>query len=188
MDEKDRIIIEELREDGRKSLRKIAERLKISTMAVKKRLDRLFEEKVTRISCEINVRRMNLLIALVAIEMESYEKLEKLLRKFRECPRIIKFFVTTGGFNLFALIYTEDYHSLESISLEKCSLRAQEGIRRFEIYPVQELHYDPYLPLDIVAEKKKEVAPCRVYCGDCRRYLDERCLGCPATRFYRGSL
>jgi len=188
MDQRDRILIEELQEDGRKSLTKIAERMKISAMGVKKRLDRLLKQELIGIFPEINVRKMNIILAIVAIEIESYENLEKFLRKFRDCPRIIKFFVTTSGFNLFALIYAEDLPSLESISLEKCSLRAQKGIRRFEIYPVQEIHYDPYLRLKVVAEKRNEIAPCGVYCGDCKRYLEERCLGCPSTKFYRGKL
>ncbi|MBC7114799.1 MAG: hypothetical protein PWR13_1390 [Archaeoglobi archaeon] len=188
MDGRDRMIIEELLEDGRRPLMKIAERMGISVMAVKKRLERLLKDGIIRISPEVNARKMNLLLAIVAIEIEDSESLEKFLEKFRECPRIIKFFVTTSGFNLFALIYAEDLSSLESISLEKCSLRSQKGIRRFEIYPVQEIHYDPYLRLKVVAEKRDENAPCGVYCGDCRRYMDERCLGCPATSFYRGKL
>jgi len=89
---------------------------------------------------------------------------------------------------LFALIFAEDYHSLESVSLEKCSLRSQEGVRRFELYPIQEIHYDGYLDIKVVSEKDREYAPCGIFCGDCRRYETNRCLGCPATRYYRGKL
>lgn len=33
------------------------------------------------------------------------EKDRRLLKKFDDCPRIIKFFVATGEYNLFALIW-----------------------------------------------------------------------------------
>jgi len=132
-----------------------------------------------------NVEKAGILTAILAMEVESIDALEKLLKKFEKCPRIIKFFVTTGGYNLFALIWAEDLHSLESVTLEKCSLRSQPGIRRYEVYPVQEIHYDPFLEIKVVADKV-DLAPCGVDCGSCGRYAARKCLGCPATVFYRG--
>ncbi len=186
MDDKDRKILSILQRGGRVTLSEIGREVGMSAMGVKKRLDKLRDAVKT--SALINVEKLNVIVAIVAMEVESAEALKRILEKFRECPRIVKFFVTTGGYNLFAIIFAEDYHSLESVSLEKCSLRSQPGIRRFEIYPVQEVHYDPYIEIKVVAEKHRDFAPCGVYCGDCTRYLEGRCLGCPATRFYRGKL
>ncbi len=87
------------------------------------------------------------------MEIGDAESLRNIIEKFKDCPRIVRFFVTTGSFNLFALIWVEDYHTLESVSLEKCSLRAQKGIRRFEIYPVQEVYYEPSSTLELFQKR-----------------------------------
>lgn len=187
MDEKDRIIISILQKNGRATLSKTAEKVGMSAMGVKKRLARLERENI-KVRALINTEKLKIITAIVAMELESAEAIEKLLEKFKACPRIVKFFVTTGSYNLFVIIWAEDFHSLESVSLEKCSLRSQPGIRRFEIYPVQEIYYDSYLDIKVVPVKTEDVAPCGVFCGDCKRYEVERCLGCPATKFYRGRL
>ena len=187
IDEKDRKIIAILQREGKATLSKIAEEVGLSAMGVKKRLSKL-EEKGLKLKALLDVEKLKIITAIVAMEVESSEALEKIIEKFKDCPRIIKFFVTTGGYNLFALIFAEDFYSLESVSLEKCSLRAQPGIRRFEIYPVQEMYYDSYLDVKVVADKNREIAPCGVHCGSCKRYEQNRCLGCPATKFYKGML
>ncbi|AGK60838.1 transcriptional regulator, AsnC family [Archaeoglobus sulfaticallidus PM70-1] len=187
MDEKDRKIISILQRNGKATLSEIAEEIGMSAMGVKKRLDKL-EKGEIKLTALLNVEKLKIITAIIAMEVESAEALEKLLKRFENCPRIIKFFVTTGSYNLFALIFAEDYHSLESVSLERCSLRSQPGIRRFEIYPIQEIYYDSYLDIRVVADKSEEIAPCGVFCGDCKRYEAGKCLGCPATKFYRGRL
>lgn len=187
MDEKDRKIISILQKNGKVTLSQIAEKIGMSAMGVKKRLDKLEKGKI-KLAPLINTEELGIITAIIAMEVESSEALRKIVEKFRDCPRIIKFFVTTGSYNLFALIYAEDYYSLESISLEKCSLRAQPGVRRYDIFPVQEMFYDGYLDIKVVAEKDREEAPCGVICNDCYRYEARRCLGCPATKSYRGRL
>ena len=188
MDAKDRKIISILQKDGRATLSEIAEAISLSSMGAKKRVDKLVAQNVIKIRPLLNTEKLGIVTALIAMELESAEALEKLLERFEECPRIVKFFITTGGYNLFALIFAENYHSLESVSLERCSLRSQEGVRRFELFPIQEIKYDPFLDINVVPDKKLETAPCGVYCGDCKRYEQERCLGCPATIFYKGKL
>jgi len=188
MDEKDRKIISILQKNGKATLAEMAEEVGLSAMGVKKRLDKLEKGGEIKLTALLNVEKLKIITAIIAIEIESADALEKLLKRFENCPRIIKFFITTGSYNLFALIFTEDYHTLESISLEKCSLRSQPGIRRFEIYPIQEIYYDSYLDIKVVPDKSREIAPCGVFCGDCKRYETNKCLGCPATKFYRGIL
>lgn len=186
MDDKDRKIISMLQQSNRPTLFEIGDAIKMSAMGVKKRIDRLERENLIKPTTMLNVEKLGILTAVIAMEVESSEALENLLKKFQKCPRIIKFFVTMSSYNLFALIWAEDLHSLESVTLEKCSLRAQPGIKRYEVYPVQEMHYDPFLEIKIA--EKGNTAPCGVDCGSCSRYKAEKCLGCPATTFYKGSL
>ncbi len=184
MDYIDRKIVSILRENGRTTMQEIAREVGLSVMGVKKRLKRL--EGMVKVRALVDTE--SLVLALIAMEVEDSKSLNEIIEKFRECPRIIKFFVTVGGYNLFALIWVDDYHTLESVSLEKCSIRAQKGIRRFEIFPVREVHYDPFFDLRLVVERTSEYAPCGVHCGSCERYEAEKCAGCPATKFYRGIL
>ena len=75
------------------------------------------------------------------LEMESAEAMQELLKRFEQCPRVVQIFKTVGGYNLIALVVAETQETLESISMEKCSLRCSKGIRRSEFYPVSGLTF-----------------------------------------------
>jgi len=186
MDEKDRKIISILRENGRATLSEIGQEIGMTAMGVKKRLNKL-ESGVIRLTGLLNAERLEIITAIISMEVENSEALGRILKKFEKCPRIIKFFVTTGGYNLFALIWAEDKLSFESVTLEQCSLRSQPGIRRCEVYPIQEIYYDPFLEIKINAEKS-DLPPCGADCESCNRFVAKKCLGCPASKIYRGVL
>jgi len=188
IDEKDRTIIAKLQKDGRTPIVNISKETGLSSMGAKKRIDKLVKEGVIKIKALVNADKLDLKLALIAMELESGSALRELIKKFENCPRIIKFFVTTGAYNLFALVWAEDYYTLESISLESCSLRAQKGVKRFEFYPTIEIHYDPFTDLKVTAKRVFEKPPCGVDCQSCVRYEKNKCLGCPATPLYRGKL
>ncbi|WP_457549357.1 Lrp/AsnC family transcriptional regulator [Archaeoglobus sp.] len=188
IDERDRLIIEELQKNGRTTISRIAKKIGLTSMGTKKRIDKLIGSELIKVKALVNVEKLEVKLALISMELVSGEAMRELLRKFESCPRIIKFFVTTGAYNLFALVWAEDFDTLESISLESCSLRAQKGVRKFEFYPIMEVYYNPFMDLKVVAEKREEIAPCGVYCGNCERYKREKCQGCPSTVFYRGML
>ncbi|ADB57617.1 Lrp/AsnC family transcriptional regulator [Archaeoglobus profundus] len=188
IDKKNKIIIEELQRDGRATITEIAKKIGLTSMGAKKRVDKLIKEGLIKVKALVNVEKFEIKLALIAMELESGEVLRDMLNKFENCPRIIKFFVTTGAYNLFALVWAENYYTLESISLESCSLRAQKGVRRFEFYPIADIYYDTFMDIKVIAEKTEKIAPCGVYCGGCERYKRERCQGCPSTIFYKGRL
>ena len=189
IDEKDRIIIAKLQKNGRIPIAEISKEIGLSSMGAKKRIDRIISERIAKVKALVNVEKLDIKLAMIAMELETGYALRELIKKFENCPRVIRFFVTVGAYNLFALVWAEDYHTLESISLESCSLRAQKGVRRFEFYPIIEVHYEPFLDLKVVAKKKFEKPPCGVDCKTCIRYnKKKKCLGCPATPFYRGKL
>ncbi|HID42974.1 MAG TPA: winged helix-turn-helix transcriptional regulator [Archaeoglobaceae archaeon] len=146
MDERDRKIISILQKNGRITLSEISKNIGISSMGIKKRIDKLKNNNLMKVKALLNTKKLEVVTAVVAMEVESAK------------------------------------------ALEKCSLRSQEGIRRFEVFPIQEIQCDSFLDLNVVPEKISKNAPCRVYCGDCHRYKEDRCLGCPSTKFYRGKL
>ena len=188
MDDIDRKIISQLQRDGRTTLKTLSEMTGYTSMGVKKRIDNLLKEEI-KVSASLNIKQFNLCAAIVLLEIESAEAMQSLLARFKECPRIVHIFTTLGGYNLIALVVAENQETLESISLEKCSLRSSNGIRRSEFYPIGNILYSPYLPIrEHLTHKERTTTPCNVDCRPCNRYKAENCVGCPAASYYKGTL
>ena len=189
MDEVDRKLISRLQHDGRTTLNALGKTTGYSSMGAKKRVDRLLKRGVMKVSALLNPEQLHLSAAVVMLEMESAQSMHRLLDRFKECPRVVHIFTTLGGYNLIALVVAENQDTLESISVEKCSLRSGEGIRRSEFYPIGNILYAPYLPIrEYLTHKERTTTPCSVDCRPCDRYKAQKCVGCPAASYYKGSL
>jgi DNA-binding Lrp family transcriptional regulator len=189
LDEIDKKIITHLQADGRTTLQEIAKSIGFTSMGTKKRLERLLKKGTIKVAALINPRALKLHPAIVMLEMESAEAMQDLLNRFEECPRVIQIFKTVGGYNLIALVVAETQETLESISMEKCSLRCSKGIRRSEFYPVSDTYFSPFLQIrEGLAHKGRKVTPCKVDCDPCNRFETQKCVGCPTTSHYKGSL
>jgi len=189
LDEIDKKIITQLQADGRTTLQELAKSSGFTSMGTKKRLERLLNKGTIKVAALINPGALKLHPAIVMLEMESAEAMQELLNRFEECPRVIQIFKTVGGYNLIALVIAETQETLESISMEKCSLRCSKGIRRSEFYPVSETYFSPFLQIrEGLAHKEKKATPCNVECDPCNRYETQKCVGCPTTSHYKGSL
>lgn len=189
MEEVDRKLISQLQLDGRTTLEKLGRITGYTSMGVKKRLEKLLKKDAIKVSAQINLKYFDIRSAMVLIETDGVETMERILKRFEECPRVIYIFTMIGGYNIMALIAAENQKTLESISLGKCSLRSGTGIRRSEFYQIKDIGYFPFMPLRIrLTNKGLKEAPCGVNCNFCNRYRYEECVGCPATECYRGTL
>jgi DNA-binding Lrp family transcriptional regulator len=189
VDEVDRKIIAQLQADGRATLQDLSKSTGFTSMGTKKRLQKLLENNSIRVSALLNPFSFKLLPAIVMLEMESVEEMQKLINRFKDCPRVIHIFKTIGGYNLIALVVAENQDTLESISIEKCSLRSNSGIRRSEFYPISNIYFSPFLLIrEDLAHKGTTTTPCNVDCSPCNRYKALKCVGCPTTSLYRGTL
>jgi DNA-binding Lrp family transcriptional regulator len=188
LDDIDRKIISQLQHDGRTSMKKIAKSCGLSSVGTKKRVDKLLDNGLLEVSPLMNVEKLGLQAAFVLMEIKNSKAIEKLLERFRDCPRVVNIFTTMGGYNLIALVVAENQDTLESISLEKCSLRSGEGIRRSEFIPIGKILYSPFLHIrKHLSHKDKTKTPCSIDCRTCNRYKAE-CGGCPAASYYMGNL
>jgi DNA-binding Lrp family transcriptional regulator len=189
LDDVDRKIISQLQLDGRATLQELAETVGFTSMGIKKRVQKLLDRDALKVSALLNPFALRLFPAIVLLEMESAEAMQDLLNRFKDCPRVIHIFKTIGGYNLIALVIAEDQGTLESISIEKCSLRSGTGIRRSEFFPIGDIYFSPFLPVrEHLTHKERTIAPCNVDCDPCTRYKTQKCVGCPTTSHYRGSL
>jgi len=189
LDVVDRKIVSQLQQDGRTTLEELAKTAGFTSMGIKKRLQKLLSNDSIKVSALLNPFSFKLSPAIVLLEMESAEAMQNLLDRFKDCPRVIQIFKTMGGYNLIGLVIAEDKDTLESISVEKCSLRSGTGIRRSEFYPIGDIYFSPFLPVrEHLTHKNKGVTPCNVDCRPCSRYQNNKCVGCPTTHYYRGTL
>jgi Lrp/AsnC family leucine-responsive transcriptional regulator len=189
LDEVNRKIISQLQLDGRTTLQELAKIIGFTSMGTKKRVEKLLKNDTIKVSALINPNALKLQPAIVMLEMESAEAMQNLIDRFKDCPRVIHIFKTIGGYNLIALVVAENQDTLESISMEKCSLRSSEGIRRSEFYPIGDIYFSPFLSIrEHLTHKEKTLTPCKVDCVSCARYQTHECVGCPTTTYYRGTL
>ena len=189
LDDVDRKIISQLQLNGRTTFEELRKLIGYTSMGTKKRVDKLIREGVIKVSAMLNTTSLKLFPAVVLLEMENAEAMNSLLERFRECPRVVHILTTLGGYNIIALVVAEDQDTLESISIEKCSLRSGGGIRRSEFYPIGDIHYDPFLLVrEYLTHKERTIAPCDVDCRPCQRYRSQKCVGCPTTQHYKGPL
>ena len=189
IDDTDRKIISELLKDGRMPYVQIGKAIGYTIMGAKRRVLKMLNEGLIQVSAQLNVEKLKLHAALVLLEFESREALNQCLERFKDCPRIVNMFTLFAGYNLAALVIAEDKDTLESESIEKCSIRCGRGVRRTEFYLIGTVLFSPYLKVRMnLATKDKDISPCNVRCDTCERYKAGRCVGCPATIYYRGPL
>lgn len=189
MDDVDWKIIRQLQLDGRTTFKALGEVIGFTSLGAKKRVEKLLEQKVIHPSALVNTEALDLRLALILLEMESAEAMRKTMNRYNECPRVINFFTTMGGYNLIALVMAENQGTLESESMERCALRSGEGIRRSEFYPIRSVHHSPFIPLRVHTQKKRDdITPCGVECKSCPSFRDQKCVGCPSVSYYRGPL
>jgi len=189
MDEINRVILTELNKNGRVTLKALEEKTGYTSMGIKKRIDKLVEEGAIKITTLMNARYFKLCAAVILIETDGPETIERIIKRFENCPRIVSLFTTVGGYNIVAIVMAENQETLESISIEKCSLRSEKGIRRSEFLQIRDYNYDPFIPVKAeIAEQKMDSPPCMVECKPCNRYNSDCCVGCPATTYYKGTL
>jgi len=104
----DRKIISQLVIDGRTTYKDLGKIVGYSVMGAKNRVDRLLKEQAIKVSAQMNVKYFGICMAVVLMEMEKWEDTCRLLERFKECPRIVYIFTTTGGYNVVALMIAGD--------------------------------------------------------------------------------
>ena len=189
MDNTDKQLISILQKDGRTSLSKLGKELDMSHVAVSKRLDKLINEGAVHICAGVNADSLNIKILFIGLETENSEVTDHLLKKYKNCPRLTMLAPVTGRYNLFAVMVAEDTFSLESI-LGTCSIRTQPGIRKSEAWFGNSPTLPEFIHLDLSPAKKKDKseAACGFVCETCKRFIMDRCVGCPSTDAYKGTL
>lgn len=188
LDDVDWKIIHLLQQDSRTTYRELGNAVGYSGLGAKKRVNRLIDHNLIHPSALVNAEQLDIRLALIMLEVETPEAMQQILDRYQECPRVLNFFTSLGGYNLIALVMAEDQGTLESESMEECALRSGEGIRRSEFYPIRSIPYSPFIHLKQYVRSHNDQAPCTANCRECPSFKNEHCIGCPTVSYYKGPL
>jgi Lrp/AsnC family leucine-responsive transcriptional regulator len=188
LDDIDKRLVSILQKNGRTSLSEIGESLGMSHVAVSKRLDKLIKTDTVKLTAGVNSSYLDTKVLFMGLETESLDVAEAIKKKYENCPRLLMFAPVTGRYNVFAVMIAEDTWSLESI-LGTCSMRTEPGVRKSESWFGNTPLLPHYLIIDVNPKQTGDTAaPCEMDCKTCKRYITDKCVGCPSTTTYKGKL
>ena len=188
LDNTDKKLISILHENGRTSLSEMGQILGMSHVAVSKRLDKLTKANLVRVSAGVNTEYLDTKVLFIGLETENMEVAERIQKKYENCPRLLMFAPVTGRYNVFAMMIAEDTWSLESI-IGTCSMRTEPGVRKSESWFGNAPTIPKYLKVDLAPKLTEgSTTPCDMDCEKCNRYIVNKCVGCPNTKSYKGTL
>ena len=180
-------IFKSLIEKGNINYSAIGKDFGVSHVTIKNRYEKLLQNKLIRPCIQVNFSKLDFKLAIILLEIES-ENLLKIENIYSVCPRVLFNFSIIGEYNYFILIYAENLGTIETIS-NSCMLYSLKGVRKSNILILRNLKQDFFLPLKISKfAQKKENAPCGICCKFCEAFIEEKCVGCLASKYYNGPL
>lgn len=141
LDALDLKIIKLLSQNGRGSLAEIGKKIKLSSVSVKNRVDKLVKAKILRVQGALNIDQFYTMSAQIQIEADTKTivQLEENLAKLQEVYHMVR---VSGRYNLVIGMLA---HHLENIEeFIENEVRSLPGVRQIEIH-IGELPFTPKL-------------------------------------------
>ncbi len=182
IDEVDRRIISMLTENPKLSQSDLSEELKISQPAISARVRKLEEKGILSHLVGTDIKKAQLFMAKIEFTTNS---VESVLKSLERCPLFMNCFLTSGRNNMTCFLVGENVRTI--MSCVESRLRQNLPVRNI----VFDLIVTPTRPWIVPVKphmQKKKITPCGADCSACGFYASERCLGCPASVDYKGSL
>lgn len=121
----------------------------------------------------------NLICALLVGEAETQKKAEHIARSYENCPYIN--LIATKENQLFATFFLPERQRWWIEYVER-KPRETFGLEKAKVTIVDGVQYPKQLKMRL-RRKSRKISPCGTNCRTCPAY--EKCLGCPATIFYK---
>lgn len=182
IDEIDKKILHLLSRNPELSQAELSDQLEISQPAVSARLHKLKEMGIVTQAIGADIRKTQLFLAKIDIVTTDTEHV---ISRFDKCPLYLNGFLTSGKYNLTVLVLGENIRSI--MSCVDSHLRTDPLIKDMEFNLIVTPIRDFVVPVKPILEKKKTNS-CGTDCSHCTLYLNNRCLGCPASVDYKGVL
>jgi DNA-binding Lrp family transcriptional regulator len=180
LDDKDRKIISIFEQDPEASQSDIAQQVSLSQPTVGARIQKLRQSGALESSAGIDLKKMGLNLAKVDLTTRSSIDI---VNQFKGCPYFLNGMIVSGRENLCLFFVAEDIATIEAI-VDK-HLRSNPSVSSVELGIVISQVYDMVQPVKMSIEKSDKPR-CGCDCSECQYYLNDQCIGCPATKFYKG--
>jgi len=179
LDDVDCMILACLQEDPSASQLEIAKKVGISQPAVGMRIKKMVKMGILEKRMGIPAHRFNLRLAMIGVKTREPNAL---IEKFRNCPRLVFMSKAMGAHQLILHFVGAYDRVLQNLIEERLS--SDDNVLDFDVSLADTPDCIIFIPIKIPFEKKR-VAPCGAECSRCRKYVNGRCLGCPATELRR---
>jgi hypothetical protein len=123
--------------------------------------------------------RDRLTCALLSAEAENEKKVKQIAESYKDCPYIN--LMATKENQLFATFFLPERQKWWIEYVEK-KPKETFGLKKARVTLVHDIQYPKQLRMRL-PNKPQKISPCGANCEPCPAY--EKCLGCPATIFYR---
>ncbi len=181
LDDKDRKIISMYEKDPDISQTDIAEEVGLSQPTVGSRIQKLKQRGVIAIAVGMDLRKVGLSIAKVDITTKVSIDI---IGQFKGCPYFMNGMIVSGKENMCMFFAAEDIATIEAIVDRH--LRSNPSVSTVDMGIVMSPVNEIVMPVKMVLEKG-DLSACGADCGGCLYYQNDRCLGCPTTKFYKGN-
>ena len=135
---------------------------------------------------QIGIDPLKLGLYLAKVDISSTRP-EEILKMFRGCPYFANGFTISGKNNLCLLFFSESITTLEAIV--NGHLRSNPSVTDVDFNIVITSERDLIVP-SVMEYEHCDTPPCGVdlECRDCPSFRSKKCMGCPVTGQYQGTL
>jgi len=183
LDEKDRKIMSLLSENPEVSQETIASKVGLSQPSVAMRLKKLKDKGAVTSLFGMDPFKMGLYLAKVEVQTNNTTTI---LDTFEDCPYFLNGFIVSGEYNLCLLFIGDNISTLEAII--DFHLRPLAEVQNAILNIVVDAARDLVIPVKMDFTRSDK-PPCgiNITCENCSIH-GKRCMGCPITGHYIGSL
>ncbi len=184
IDTVDKEIIKLINNDWQQGATQIGRKVGLSHTAVRSRIQNLTKEHV-KVTCNVNIEKLGFKLFLLCLDARVKNEVVK---RIKCCPKIIDYYNTYGEYNFIMLALAENTETMESM-IEHCFSFDCADITRYTVIPIINSS-NMYYPIHFLSENDKKTRQCdfKTDCPDCDSFKNDRCVGCPLHKGYKGIL
>ena len=184
LDKKDKKIIRIINDDWEQGTTKIGRNLGLSHTAVRSRLKRL-KRDIIKVNCNVDIEKLGHKLFIICLEARFKSKV---VNHVKNCPKIINYFDTFGEYNFIIIAVAENTDTMESM-IEQCFSFNFTDITKYTVIPLTNSP-SMHQPIKFYSEDEKKNMKCdfKTDCPHCEMFKENRCVGCPLHKGYRGIL
>jgi len=184
-------IIRALITNPQSSYIQISSELNLSRHTLKKRIEEMLKQNKIKFYLGVNPQKLNLDLMILTIHITNITSLNDLFQDLQNCPRVLSIVKDLSKSSLQVLFGLEKASNTISNPCVNMIEKLQSDTRVKEctiqaLYPELFPIFIPFTNQNM--PEQALLSPCKTNCTVCEKYLEKKCMGCPASKAYRGDL